>query len=312
MTSISFAKGNFNVQIFSRVLRAPFFTASIVTVVLGASAALFYNGLFSMSSFILTLVGVLCLHASGNLLNDYFDFKSGADIINNSPTPYSGGSRVLVDGIMYPKEILFLSALFMASGLTLGAFLALELGWEILVFGLIGVLLGLMYTAPPFKLVYRGLGELVVALVFGPLILLGTYFVQTGSISFYPFFASLPVALLIAAVLYINEFPDYKADQSVGKKQLVVLLGPRKAAKGYLYIVAAAYLSILTGVSTGIIPPLTLLGLLTLPGAKKAYTILSEHYDDAQKLLPANRITIQLHFQTGILMSTGYLLSYLI
>ncbi|MFV2041174.1 MAG: prenyltransferase [Candidatus Hydrothermarchaeales archaeon] len=297
--------------LWSNAMRAPFFTASIVPVLLGGSVAYFEAGVFDPLNFILTALGVVSLHAGGNMFNDYFDYKSGADILNESPTPFSGGSRVLVDGLLKPGTILAASIIATVLGLALGGFLALRLGPVIVVLGLLGVICGLAYSAPPFKLAYRGLGEVVVALVFGPLITTGSYYAQTGSLTHAPVIASLPIAILIAAALYINEFPDYEADKKAGKNQIVVQLGLRRAVNGYGLLLSTTYVIILLGVVSGDMPLLALLGLLTIPQAMKAYGLLKKHHKDIPNLLPANALTIKIHLQTGLLLSLGYIASAL-
>lgn len=309
MTTVFANKWKYETTVWIKALRAPFFTASIVPVILGSSIAIAYNDAFNLPYFILTLIGVVSLQAGGNMLNDYFDYKSGADIINQTPTPFSGGSRVLVDGLLKPQSILQAAILSITLGLGIGSFLAYKLGTVIILLGVLGVLCEVVYSAPPLKLVYRGLGEVVVGLAFGPLIVLGSYYVQTQTISKPPIVASLPISFLIVAVLYINEFPDYKADKEVGKNQLVVLLGQEKAIRGYGVITLSAYISIIIGVVSGLMPPLAIIGLLTYPQAKKAYKILKKHHRDIQNLIPANAMTIKIHIQTGLLLSFGYLAS---
>ncbi len=239
MTTLFATKKEYETSVWIKALRAPFFTASIVPVFLGTTVAYAFNNVFNPAYFILTLIGVVLLHAGGNMLNDYFDYISGADINNETPTPFSGGSRVLVDGLLKPESILQASILSIALGLGIGGFLAYKLGVPIIVLGVFGVLCSIVYSAPPFKLAYRGLGEFIVGLAFGPLIVFGSYYVQTGAVSIAPIFASLPIAFLIAAVLYINEFPDYEADKKAGKNQLVVLLGLKNAVMGYGLIITS-------------------------------------------------------------------------
>ncbi len=241
------------------------------------------------------------------MLNDYFDYKSGADIINQTPTPFSGGSRVIVDGLLKSQRILQASILSIAIGLGIGGFLALKFGTVIILLGIMGVICGVAYSAPPLKLAYRGLGEVVVAIAFGPLIVLGSYYIQTQTFSQEALVASLPIAFLITAVLYINEFPDYEADKKADKNQIIVLLGPEKAVKGYRLITATAYVLILIGVLSGLMPPLAIIAILTYPQSNKAYKILKKHCKDIENLIPANAMTIKIHLQTGLLLSLGYL-----
>jgi 1,4-dihydroxy-2-naphthoate octaprenyltransferase len=194
----------------------------------------------------------------------------------------------------------------------LGAILGLALvtvrGFDIVVFGVVGFLLGFLYTAPPFRLAHRGLGELAVGLGFGPLIVVGSYFVQTGRWSMEAFYASLPVALLITAVLYINEFPDKYWDAKTGKRTWIVRLSSNAANNVYLFMALAAYTIIILGVITRIMPVATLLGLLTFPMARRAFNTLRRHHAYPYRLIPANATTIFIHLLTGLLLFAGYVI----
>ena len=154
------------------------------------------------------------------------------------------------------------------------------------------------------------------AVGFGPLIVLGTYFVQAQRWSLEALLASLPVAFLIAAVLYINEFPDKQGDARVGKRTLIVRLPERTALFGYFLLIGLTYLVILLGVvlenpatAKPFFPVWTLLGLTTLPLALKASLILARNYRFPYRLIPANAFTILLHLTTGILFFAGYAIS---
>ncbi len=299
--------------LFLAEMRAPFFTASVIPVILGASAAWSETGIFSPAVFALTLVAGMCLHAGTNIANDYFDHKSGDDEINvEFVRPFSGGSRMIQKGLLSPREVLVESLVLFAIGGAIGLYLAVTRGLAILVLGVVGAFCGFFYTAPPFNIAARGIGELTVGLNFGTLMVLGAYYVQTGRFSTAALVASLPVGILIADVLYINEFPDYAADKAVGKTHLVVRLGKERAAWGYLALTLAAYVSILVPVIARAVPPYCLLGLVTLPIAMKAINVAVTNYADSPKLAPANAATIQLHMLTGLLVSAGFVLDRLI
>ncbi|MBN1504596.1 MAG: 1,4-dihydroxy-2-naphthoate octaprenyltransferase [Candidatus Eisenbacteria bacterium] len=295
--------------LYLREMRAPFFTASVIPVILGASVAWSETGEFSPGLFALTLVAGMCLHAGTNIANDYFDHKSGDDEINvEFVSPFTGGSRMIQKGLLTPKEVLAESLVLFAIGGAIGVYLAAVKGPAILVLGVIGAFCGFFYTTPPVNIAARGIGELTVGLNFGTLMVLGAYFVQTGRFSTTAFLASLPVAMLIADVLYINEFPDCVADKAVGKTHLVARLGKEKAVWGYLALTLGAYVSILIPVIVRAVPAYCLLGLLTLPVAMKAISVAVANYADSPKLAPANAATIQLHMLTGLLVSAGFIL----
>lgn len=291
-----------------KAVRAPFFTASVIPVLVGSSVVLAFHEGWSNAYFFLTLIGVICIQAGTNLANDYFDYKSGNDVINKNRSPFNGGSTTLVEGVLQPAEIKLGFTAFFALSLGAALFLALQVGWPVVIIAIFGILSGYYYSAPPLYLASRGVGEFFVGLNFGTFVVMGTYFVQAGSFSTEAFYASLPVALLISAVLMINQFPDYEADKMVGKTNLVVSLGKKKGVKLYIAIVALAYFLILLGPFIGLMPKTALLALL--PGflAVKGIRILIANYDAPRALLPANATTIKLHFFTGLLLALGYLL----
>ncbi|MEK7377136.1 MAG: 1,4-dihydroxy-2-naphthoate octaprenyltransferase [Candidatus Margulisiibacteriota bacterium] len=290
-------------------IRAPFLAASVIPVFLGAAIAWSRAGVFDANYFILTLLGIVFLHIGTNVANDYFDHKSGNDEANvEYVRPFSGGSRMIQKKLLTPKEVLAAALLFFALGSLIGLYLTWARGPVILILGLIGVFSGYFYSAPPFRLAGRGIGEVIVGLNFGTLVVLGAYFVQAQSLSWEAAAASLPVSFLIAAVLYINEFPDFNADKAVGKDNLVVRLGKEKAVLGYIALIWAVYVSIILGVIFKVVSPFALLIFLTVPRAMRAVRIIRANFNDTLFLIPANADTVLLHLYAGIALSIGYLL----
>jgi 1,4-dihydroxy-2-naphthoate octaprenyltransferase len=289
-------------------LRASFLTATIVSVLLGTAIAWTKNGVFSLEYFSLALLGGIFLHLGTNVANDYFDHKSGNDEVNRDfVRPFSGGSRMIQLGLLTPSEVLFGALVFYTLGALIGLYLALTRGFFILLLGIVGLLSGFFYTAPPLNWASRGMGEALVGLNFGTLVTLGAYYVQTQTLTAEPVLASIPVSLLIAAVLYINEFPDYNADKTVGKRTLVVRLGRERAVYGYIAMMASVYVAILLCVLMRITPIYTLIGFATLPFAKVGIRCSLKHYSDPRNLIPANASTILCHLLTSLLLSVGYL-----
>jgi 1,4-dihydroxy-2-naphthoate octaprenyltransferase len=276
---------------FFAEMRAPFLTGAIVPVILGTCVAWASKSVFLLDDFLLTLLAGVFIHIGSNIANDYFDHKSGTDDINiEYVRPFTGGSRMIQKGWLTPQEVFGESILFFALGSGIGFYLAYTRGIEILIIGIVGVGSGFFYTAPPFRLVDRGIGEVFIGLNFGVLMTLGAYFVQTQVLSWEAVFPSIPVGILIAAVLYINEFPDYDADKAVGKMTAVVRLGRARAAKGYVVLMIGLYFSILTPIIFGFTNWYTILGLATLP------------------LIPAYASTIANHLFTGLFLSLSYIL----
>jgi 1,4-dihydroxy-2-naphthoate octaprenyltransferase len=300
-------------KLYLEEMRIPFFSASILPVLLGAMIAWARFHAFNPFTFLLTLIGGVLLHAGTNVVNDYFDHVSGNDERNiQFVRPFTGGSRMIQKGLLSPREVLLEGLLCFALGSLIGIYLFLRVGPMILVLGAIGVFSGFFYTAPPFRLVATGLGEILVGLNFGTLMTLGSFYVQTKLLSWEPVWASFPLALLIAAVLYINEFQDYEADKAVGKEHWVARVGRARAVKGYAWLMGLTYALMLAGVLVGRVTPWALFGLLTAPIAWKGLRAAMRFYDDYLKLAPANAATIITHLLTGVLLCLGYLLQRLV
>ena len=297
------------VKIWLAEIRAPFFTATVVPILLGAVIAWATTSIFHWGYFLLTMIGGLLLHTGANVANDYFDHLSGADERNvEFVRPFTGGSRMIQEGLLTPREVLGGALTAFALAGVIGLYLTYVRGPVILILGIVGAFSGFFYTAPPIKLVSRGIGEFFIGLNFGLLMTLGAYYVQTASLAWEPAIASIPVALLITAILYINQFQDAPADGSAGKDHLVVRLGRKRAVLGYILLMAFTYLSILLAAIFGVTSPFTLIALITLPIALRAISVGRTHYDEYLKLVPANAATVFIHLLTGLLLSAAYLL----
>lgn len=296
-------------KIWWKATRAPFLTTSAISVLLGSVIAWVEFETLNLLYFFLTLLGVIFIHTGANLANDYFDHKSGCDEINKTLTPFSGGSRVIQDKLIKPSNILAGSLVFFLLACLIGLYLNFLIpGNVILILGLIGALIGFFYTAQPIRLGYRGFGEVWVGLCFGPLIVVGTYYVQVQEFSLEPLLASIPLGILVGLILYINEFQDYEADKGAGKKTSIVILGKERAAKVYCLLIALVYLWIMGGIILKVFPLATLIVFLTVPLALKGSRVLMRNFDKIYDLLPANVATIQLHIFIGLLLCLGYVI----
>lgn len=285
-----------------RELRAPFFEASIVPVLVGGAWAYYAAGQWDWPLFCWTLLGVVCLHAGANVANDYFDHRSGNDAANEDfVRPFSGGSRLIQDKLLTPRAVLVLALGCFAAGCVAGLYLLLAVGLPVLWFGLAGLAGGYCYSAPPVKLAARGLGEPVIALLFGVLPTLGAAYVQTRTFSRDALLLSLSLAVLILLVIFINQFPDYRADAAAGKRNWVVRLGRRRAARLYVLLLALWPLPILAGVGAGRFPAGLLLALT--PGLAAAWLAprVLRYYDQPRALAPANALTILLQLSVGLI-----------
>ncbi len=292
------------------IMRLPFLTATIVPILLGAAVASRYVSI-DWIYFALTMFGGFFLHIGTNTSNDYFDHTSGTDEANyNYMVPFSGGSRSIQMGLISAKGMLYISIATFALGGLIGIPLINKAGINILYLGFIGFLSGFFYTAPPFRFASRkGLGEFLIGLNFGPLMVAGSFLVQTNGDTAYlndAILAGIPIGLLVAAIVYVNQFPDHDGDKATGKNNLVVVFGPEKARVGYVFLVIGAFISIiaLALAKPETFPMLSLISLIT--SFYSIYTIktLYKHYDD-RLLQPANAGTIGLHFLTGIFFCAG-------
>jgi 1,4-dihydroxy-2-naphthoate octaprenyltransferase len=293
-----------------RTTRAPFLTATLVPVILGVAVAAL-EARWSLWLAFLTFLGGAFVHLGLNVSNDVFDTLSGADAANTTPTQFSGGSRVAHYGLVRLRTLALLSAGFYLLGISIGLYLAVERGfWPLFWIGAAGVVISLAYTAPPLRLVHRGIGEVAVALGFGPIMLLGSYYVQAQRISFEAVFVSIPVAILIALVLYVNEIPDRAGDAAAGKRTMPVRLSKDAVIGGYVGAVGIAYALIAAGAVTGILPRPTILALATIPIAARVGRALRRDYEDPYALMfSAMGKNIQVHLFTGLLLFAGYLIA---
>ncbi|MBA3688832.1 MAG: prenyltransferase [Chloroflexi bacterium] len=292
--------------LFLRTTRLPFLSATAVPVLLGIAVAA-RGGAFNPWLALVTVVGAALAHLAINVSNDIFDTLSGADEANVNPTPFSGGSRVLLYDLLTLRQLIALAAALFGGAVAIG----LVLVWAtrsatLLGIGLAGIALGLAYTAPPLKLVYRGLGEIAVAIGFGPIMLLGSYVVQTGSLSWEAVVASVPVAILVALILYVNEIPDRVGDAAAGKRTLPVRLAPRVVTGIYLAFAVLAFAVVVGGVATGLLPVATLLALLAAPLVVRVYRGLTQFYSQPYALMPVMATNIKIHAYVGVLLLAGY------
>jgi 1,4-dihydroxy-2-naphthoate octaprenyltransferase len=254
------------------------------------------------------VIGAACVHLGLNVANDVFDTVQGADDANVTPTQYSGGSRVIQYGLVSLRRMATIATVFYLAALAIGLVLLAFWGSPaLLVIGIAGFIVSIGYTAPPLKFVYRGLGEIAVAVGFGPLMLLGAYVVQSGgTLSWEPFVASIPVALFIALILYVNEIPDRRGDARAGKRTLPVRFSRDVVITGYNLAAAGAYVALISGVVAGVLPIPTLLMLLTVPLALQVSRGLAPNYDNPYGLMSVMGVNVQLHLRAGVLLLAGY------
>lgn len=292
-----------------RTTRLPFVSATAVPVLLGIAVAA-SHGAFTWWTALLTVIGGALAHLAINVTNDVFDTLSGADDANTTPTQFSGGSRVAIYDLVTVRGLAKLAlALFGAAAVIGLALVAVTGSMTLLWIGVAGIVVGVAYTAPPLKLVYRGLGEFAVAIGFGPIMLLGAYVVQTGRLAWEPFVLSLVPGILIALILFVNEIPDRRGDAKAGKRTLPVRLPPATIRTGYLVTALAAFGTIVIGVAGGLLPWPTLIALAAVPLAFKVHQGLKVHYDSPYALMAVMGANVNLNLVVGGLLLVAYVVA---
>jgi len=277
---------------YAAATRPAFLTASLMACLIGLAIARHDGIALDLKLAAITLLFALLAHAGVNVLNDYYDALNGTDACNVERVfPFTGGSRFIQNGVLTPEQtVRFGFALLFGVALA-GLWLMLRSDLQLLYIGLAGLFIGWAYSAPPFRLNSRGLGEICVAAGF-LLIAVGTDFVQRKDFAAAPFVAGLSYALLVTNLLYINQFPDRKADTAAGKLHWAARLDVQHARWGYALIALLAYVWLLFAVAIGWLPMLALLALLALPLSVKAERQLLHHAGQPQQLGGAIKLTI--------------------
>ncbi len=288
--------------------RPPFLTASLMACVVGLASAWRGSPHFDAILAIVTVLFALLAQAGVNVLNDYYDALNGTDAQNTERIfPFTGGSRFIQNGVMSESEMRNYGFVLMGCVAAAGLWLMARSAPQLMYVGLAGLFIGWAYSAPPFRLNSRGFGELCVAAGFLA-ITVGADFVQRKVFVGAPFIAGMSYALLVANLLYINQFPDRAADTAAGKLHWVARLPVRQARWGYALIVALAYIWLLACVALGHLPLLALLALFALPVSIKATRELFRHAAQPQQLGDAIKATIAAMMVHGTLLSIGLLL----
>ncbi len=266
--------------------------ASVASMILGAAAAAL-AGPIAWRWLAATVLGIFAIEAAKNASGEIFDWDSGADtgVAEDERSPFSGGKRVIVDGLLTRRQTAWVALVAYAIGAAIGLAIAIEREPAVVWLGLLGVALAYFYHAPPLALAYRGLGELAVALAYGPVIAAGTYLVQRHTVDRLVLAPAVPLGLAIGAFLWVNEFPDARADAAAGKRTLVVRLGRRRAARAFSWLVAAAYAAVVALPLLGL-PWSTLGGLVGLPLAIRAAARLRRFPETPAEQIPAQAATL--------------------
>jgi 1,4-dihydroxy-2-naphthoate polyprenyltransferase len=286
-----------------RAIRIRFLLASVIAVSNGLAIAYWKTGTIDPLYASLTYVGVVFLHASVDLLNDYWDHKRGIDSATTR-TKFSGGTGVLPENLLTPKAVYAAGLIFLILGAAIGAYFVAVRGITI------AVILGFAVVAIYFystSIVNAGLGELFVAIK-GAMIVLGTFYVQSPVLEPAAMYVGAIVGILSATVLFVNSFPDYEADKSKGRRTLVILLGKRKATAAFPVFMIAAYALIVAGVFLGFTKIYSLISLASIPFAVKSIMLLKKDQESVEKMVPAMASAVTYSRVTGFLLALSFVL----
>ncbi len=275
----------------------------MVLAFLGTSLA-WYDGYFNLGLALLAFIGLLLAHVSVNVLNDYFDYRSGIDL-EVKRTPFSGGSGVLPAGLLTTRQVFWLGMASFLLIVPIGVYFLILRGWLLLPLLIIGALCIFIYT--PFVLKTKW-PEWAAGLGLGTLPVLGIYLVQTATYTLPLIVASVPSGILVHNLLLLNEFPDVEADRTANRKTLPIVMGRKRAGVVYSALTVIVYLWIIGGVVAGIMPVFSLLTLLTLPLAIKAIQGALKP-QEMSKLMPAMANNVLMVLLVQFLLATGYILA---
>lgn len=291
-------------QAWYAALRPRVFVASYVPMGVAALAAL-QDGVFQPLIFALSLVALMALQTTANLVNEYADFRRGSDELKQA-----GQSMTLKQNLLTPNEILGGAIVATLLGAGIGLFLLTQSGPWLFWIGLGGVLVAIAYTAGPFPLAYHGLGEVAAGIFMGPLVVLGAYYVMQPDIDAAKgvqlSLLAFPVMWMTAAILHANNLRDLEADKAANKRTLAVRFGRQTARLEYRVLVGLTYVSQIVLVLLGWMPLTTLITFITLPEARRLIRVFDSE-TAVEKLHPAQGQTARLHGRIGLLLGLGWL-----
>ena len=290
-------------SVWLRVIRIRFLLASVIAVSVGLSLHWWQTSSIEIFDSILIFVGVMALHASVDLLNDFWDFKRGIDT-KTKRTKMSGGTGVLPEGLLKPSSVYRAGVAFLIIGSAIGAYFVITDGI------IIAIILGFAILSIYFystKIVDSGMGEFFVA-VKGSMIVLGTFFIQSGSITFEAILAGIAVGSLSSLVLFIASFPDHDADKSKGRKTLVIALGKKKAVNVFWVFPLVSYLAISVGVITELFPLSSVIVFIGIPLMVKSGLGLKKNFNSVDNLVPFMSSTLMFSRISGSLLVIGFLI----
>jgi 1,4-dihydroxy-2-naphthoate octaprenyltransferase len=290
------------ISVWLKAARAPFLIVSFIPAVLGGIIA-YYNGYFDWTIFVLATIGIVMAHSAGDFVDDYFDYINGN--LGNKEQQFHDSP--LISGKVTLRQVLIATIICLAIAGGIGIYLLFEIGMPVLYLMLAGTFIVLFYTSPPVRLNYRGLGETALFFAFGPMIVVGIYYVLTGTITWEPVFASLPLGIFTMNVGIVSNTFDYEDDIKNGKRCIPVRFGQPFAVRLVIIGTVLAYLSITAGVLLGFMPVWSLISLATIPLAI-GVIVKTSKFHDTSNYTSAMGMAIGLTTIMGIMMVGGYII----
>jgi 1,4-dihydroxy-2-naphthoate octaprenyltransferase len=283
-------------------MRLPFLVLVPACVVLGAATAAWTGSEINMFHLLLCLIGAVSAHISVNAHNEYSDFKSGLDF-NTKPTPFSGGSGTLPEVPEKGHFALITGIVTLIVTAAVGIYFLYIIGLELLPLGVLGLIIVVVYTdwltkSPFLCLIAPGLG-------FGPLMVMGTDFVLSGTYSPTAFVASLVPFFMVSDLLLLNQFPDVEADKGVGRRHLPIVIGVEDSVKVYIAFLWAAYAAVIIGGLSGMLPLYSFLALVTIALAIPTMKGVSKYAGDIPNLIPYMGKNVIINILTPALLAIG-------
>ena len=288
--------------LWTRAIRIKFLLASIIAVTNGIAISYWKTGELDFGYAILTYFGIICLHISVDLLNDYWDFKRGIDT-NTKRTKYSGGTGVIPDNLINSKLIYCAGVIFLILGGLIGLYFVTIKGIIILILLIFAIISIYFYST---NIVNAGLGELFVAIK-GSMIVLGSYYIQSDQIDLTSIYVGIIIGLLSAVVLLVTSFPDYEADKKSGRRTLVIVMGKENSIKLFITIVTITYAMIIGGSIFNVMTIFSTIALLSLPFAFKAALKL-RRFNETSELVSSMANTIIYSRICGILLAISFII----
>jgi len=293
------------ISIFLQAIRAFSLVAAVIPVLVGSSLALYYQGKVDWYLLPIIIICSLLFQSATNMINDYYDYKKGVDQKHTY-----GSSRVLVDEVMKPKSLIRMGLIVMGIGLALGMLLVYVRGIPMLILGVAGALGGYLYSGfMGYK--YFALGDIMVFLLMGPLMVIGSYFALTGNYYYELWIESIPVGCLVLSILQANNHRDIHNDSSAKIKTVSILIGYKISKIEYFSLVISAYASVVVMIAVKMISPLAAIVLLALPMALKNMKLMKNSTpDNSESIAMLDAASAQHHLLFGVLYSIGIIIGY--